>query len=65
MSERERDASMPAATAAVVGRTNPSVQERSIGANVRAKLREDHPEQDKRVREHLARKRHESGHARD
>jgi hypothetical protein len=59
----ERDTSMPAATAAVVGKTNPSVQERNIGETVAAKLREDHPEQNKRMREHLERKRHESGHA--
>ena len=64
MSERERDSSMPAATAAVVGRTKPSVQERGIGETVAAKLREDHPEQNKCMREHLARKRTESGHAR-
>jgi len=43
----------------------PSVQERGIGENVAAKLREHHPEQNKRMREHLARKRTESGHARD
>jgi hypothetical protein len=61
----EREASMPAATAAVVGRTNPSVQERGIGETVAAKLRADHPEQHKRMREHLVRKRTESGHARD
>ena len=60
----ERDRSMPAATAAVVGQNKPSVQERGIGETVAAKLRESHPEQNKRMREHLARKRHESGHAR-
>jgi hypothetical protein len=43
----------------------PSVLERGIGENVAAKLREHHPEQHKRMREHLARKRTESGHARD
>jgi hypothetical protein len=43
----------------------PSVQERGIGENVAAKLREHHPEQHRRMREHLARKRIESGHARD
>jgi hypothetical protein len=43
----------------------PSVLERGIGENVAAKLRADHPEQHKRVREHLQRKRTESGHARD
>jgi hypothetical protein len=65
MSERDRDARMPAATAAVVGRNSPSVLERGIGANVAAKLREDHPDQHRRIKEHLARKRSESGHARD
>jgi hypothetical protein len=59
----ERDSNMPAATAAVVGKTNPSVQERGIGENVAAKLK-DFPEQNKRMREHQARKRTESGHAR-
>jgi len=43
----------------------PSQLERGIGENVAAKLREHHPEQHKRMREHLARKRTESGHARD
>ena len=42
----------------------PSVLERGIGENVAAKLRDDHPEQHRRMREHLARKRTESGHAR-
>ena len=42
----------------------PSQLERGIGENVAAKLREDHPEQHQRIREHLARKRSESGHAR-
>jgi hypothetical protein len=60
----DRDKSMPAATAAVVGQTKPSVQERGIGETVAAKLREHHPEQNKRMGEHLARKRTESGHAR-
>jgi hypothetical protein len=64
MSERDRDGSTPAATAAVVGQTKPSVQERGIGETVAAKLREHHPEQNKRMREHLARKRTESGHTR-
>jgi hypothetical protein len=59
----ERDRSMSAATAAVVGQTKPSVQERGIGESVAAKLK-DFPEQHKRMREHLARKRTESGHAR-
>ena len=35
-----------------------------IGETVAAKLREHHPEQNKRMREHLARKRTESGHTR-
>jgi hypothetical protein len=61
----ERNTSMPAATAAVVGKTNPSVQERDIPEKVAAKLRQDHPEQNKRMREHLALKRTHSGHARD
>ena len=42
----------------------PSQLERGIGENVAAKLRADHPEQNKRMREHLARKRTESGHTR-
>jgi hypothetical protein len=42
----------------------PSVLERGIGENAAAKLREHHPEQHKRMREHLQRKRTESGHAR-
>lgn len=42
----------------------PSALERGIGENVAAKLRRDHPEQNKRMGEHLARKRTESGHAR-
>jgi hypothetical protein len=42
----------------------PSVLERGIGENVAAKLRRDHPEQHKRVREHLAKKQTQSGHAR-
>jgi hypothetical protein len=43
----------------------PSALERGIGENVAAKLREHHPEQHRRMREHLARKRTESGHARN
>jgi len=35
-----------------------------ISPHVAAKLREHHPEQHQRIREHLARKRSESGHAR-
>ena len=42
----------------------PSQLERGIGENVAAKLREDHPEQNKRMREHLAKKQTQSGHAR-
>jgi hypothetical protein len=64
MNERDRDRSMPAATAAVVGPTKPSVQERNIGETVAAKLRESFPDQQHRMREHLARKRTESGHTR-
>jgi len=43
----------------------PSQLERGIGENVAAKLREHHPEQHRRMREHLVRKRTESGHARE
>jgi hypothetical protein len=60
----ERDERMPAATAAVVGRTKPSLQERGIGENVAKKLREHHPEQNRRMREHLRLKQTHSGHAR-
>jgi hypothetical protein len=42
---------------------NPSALERGIGENAAAKLRQDHPEQHKGMREHLARKRGESGHS--
>jgi hypothetical protein len=61
----ERDGSMPAATAAVVGQTRPSVLERGIGENVAAKLAETKTfsDQQRRMRE-LARKRTESGHTR-
>jgi hypothetical protein len=38
---------------------------RGVTEHVAAKLHAHHPEQHKRVREHLARKRTESGHARD
>jgi hypothetical protein len=41
----------------------PSVLERGIGENAAAKLR-DFPDANRRVKEHLARKRTESGHAR-
>jgi hypothetical protein len=41
----------------------PSVLERGIGENAAANLRQDHPEQHRRMRDHLARKRTESGHA--
>ena len=43
----------------------PSALERGVGENVAAKLRAHHPEQNRRVREHLHRKQTESGHARD
>jgi hypothetical protein len=43
----------------------PSQLERGIGENVAKKLREDHPEQHKRMREHLRLKQTHSGHARD
>ena len=42
----------------------PSQLERGIGENVAKKLRDDHPEQHKRMREHLAKKQTQSGHAR-
>jgi hypothetical protein len=42
----------------------PSALERGIGENAAAKLREDHPEQNRRIREHLRRKQTQSGHAR-
>ena len=41
----------------------PSALERGIGENVAAKLREHHPEQNARIREHLAKKKSQSGHA--
>ena len=45
--------------------TRPSVLERGVGENVAAKLRADHPEQNKRMREHLGKKKLQSGHARE
>jgi hypothetical protein len=39
--------------------------ERGISPHVAAKLREHHPEQHKRMREHLAKKKSQSGHAHD
>jgi hypothetical protein len=42
----------------------PSQLERGLGENVAAKLRADHSEQNKRMREHLAKKQTQSGHAR-
>jgi hypothetical protein len=63
----EADSKSPSAmTTRREGNTSmkPSALERGIGENVAAKLREHHPEQNKRMREHLARKRTESGHAR-
>jgi hypothetical protein len=44
--------------------TTPTPLARGVSEHVAAKLREHHPEQHKRVREHLQRKRTESGHAR-
>ena len=38
--------------------------ERRIGRNAAEKLRRDHPEQHRRMREHLAKKKSQSGHAR-
>ena len=64
MNERD-DRSMPAATAAVVGQTKPSVQERDIGKTVAEKLKDINPDAMRPLRPFLERKRHESGHARD
>jgi hypothetical protein len=43
----------------------PSQLERGIGENAAKKLREDHPEQNKRMNQHLHLKQTHSGHARD
>jgi hypothetical protein len=56
---------LPAATAAVVGRTNPSVLERIIPEKVAAKLKEINPDAMRPLRAFLERKRTQSGHARD
>ena len=62
----ERDERMPAATAAVVGQTKPSILERNIPQKVDEKLREHYPGQyNKFFRPFLERKRNESGHTRD
>lgn len=45
------------------GDLKPSQLERGLGENVVAKLRQDHPEQNRRMREHLAKKKTQSGHA--
>jgi hypothetical protein len=56
---------MPAATAAVVGQTKPSVQERGIGENVAAKMKDITPDATRAVREMIERKRQgQDGHAR-
>ena len=58
----EGDRSMPDATAAVVGRTNPSVQERGIGENIAAKMRQDINSDARRaVDEMIERKRQQGG----
>jgi hypothetical protein len=56
---------MPAATAAVVGNNKPSVLERGIGENVRAKMRDINPDATKALRDAIARKEQQGGgHAR-
>jgi hypothetical protein len=62
----ERDERMPAATAAVVGRTNPSVLERDIPSKVAARLKDVDPDGTRTLplRPFLERKRTQSGHAR-
>jgi hypothetical protein len=62
----ERDGSMPAATAAVVGQTKPSVQERNIGKTIAAKMRQDiNPDARRAVDEMIERKKRQGGgHAR-
>jgi hypothetical protein len=61
----ERDGRMPAATAAVVGQTKPSVQERGIGENVAAKLKEINPDAMRPLHPFLERKEQQGGgHAR-
>ena len=58
---------MPAATAAVVGQTNPSVLERDIGETVVAKMKKDiNPDATRALRDAIDRKREQGGgHARD
>jgi hypothetical protein len=57
----ERDGRLPAATAAVVGQTNPSVQERIIPEKVAAKLKEINPDAMRPLRPLLERKRQQGG----
>jgi hypothetical protein len=66
MSERERE-SMPAATAAVVGQTNPTVLERGSPEKVAARLKDVDPDgtRTRPLRPFLERKRTQSGHTRD
>jgi hypothetical protein len=61
------DECMPAATAAVVGQTNPSVLERDIGETVVAKMKKDiNPDATRALRDAIDRKREQGGgHARD
>jgi hypothetical protein len=63
----ERDERLPAATAAVVGQTNPSVQERIIPEKIAARLKDVDPDgtRTRPLRPFLERKKTESGHARD
>jgi hypothetical protein len=63
---KDRDESMPAATAAVVGQNKPSVQERIISENIAAKLKDVDPAARRPLAEVLERKRRGwDGHARD
>ena len=61
------DTKMPAATRAVVGQTNPSVQERIIPEKVAARLKDVDPDgtRTRPLRPFLERKKTESGHACD
>jgi hypothetical protein len=47
------------------GSVGPTPLTRDISPHVAAKLRQHHPEQNKRMREHLRLKQTHSGHARD
>jgi hypothetical protein len=61
----ERDKRMPAATAAVVGQTDPTFLERNIPRKIDEALRRDYPGQyQKFFRPFLERKKTESGHSR-